>query len=142
MIIVRARTPKGLSWAGRLAVLGTAALLLPLAPSWAQKSETEQATKERNESLRKLAEALGSSDRQTLALKQQLAMEHQAAIHRDLFEVQSQKRKAQARLDAQRQPEPGGKQELAMLDDLEKRLMEEIESIGKQNQSLAVNMSL
>ena len=35
-MIVRAKTPKGLSWAGRLAVLGMAALLLPLAPSWAQ----------------------------------------------------------------------------------------------------------
>ena len=36
-MIVRAKTPKGLSWAGRIAVLGMAALLLPLAPSWAQK---------------------------------------------------------------------------------------------------------
>ena len=35
-MIVRAKTPKGLSWTGRLAVLGIAALLLPLAPSWAQ----------------------------------------------------------------------------------------------------------
>ena len=38
-MIVRARTPKGLSWAGRLAVLGLAALLLPLAPSWAQDND-------------------------------------------------------------------------------------------------------
>jgi beta-lactamase regulating signal transducer with metallopeptidase domain len=38
-MIMRANTPKGLSWAGRLAVLGTAALLLPLAPSWAEKTE-------------------------------------------------------------------------------------------------------
>lgn len=38
-MIVRAKTPKGLSWSGRLAVLGTAALLLPLAPSWGQKSD-------------------------------------------------------------------------------------------------------
>jgi bla regulator protein BlaR1 len=40
-MIVRAQTPKGLSWAGRLAVLGTAALLLPLAPSWGQKSDPD-----------------------------------------------------------------------------------------------------
>ena len=40
-MIVRAQTPKGLSWAGRLAVLGTAALLLPLAPSWGQKTEAD-----------------------------------------------------------------------------------------------------
>jgi len=37
-MIIRAKTPKGLSWAGRLAVLGLAALLLPLAPSWAQNT--------------------------------------------------------------------------------------------------------
>ena len=41
-MIVRAQTPKGLSWAGRLAVLGTATLLLPLAPSWGQKSDTDR----------------------------------------------------------------------------------------------------
>jgi bla regulator protein blaR1 len=40
-MIVRARTPKGLSWAGRLAVLGLTMLLLPLAPSWGQKSDAE-----------------------------------------------------------------------------------------------------
>jgi beta-lactamase regulating signal transducer with metallopeptidase domain len=38
-MIVRAKTPKGLSWAGRIAVLGMAALSLPLAPSWAQNNE-------------------------------------------------------------------------------------------------------
>ncbi len=44
-MIIRAKTPKGLSWAGRLAVLGLAALLLPLAPSWAQNND--QKTKRR-----------------------------------------------------------------------------------------------
>ena len=39
-MIVRAQTPKGLSWAGRLAVLAVAVFLLPLAPSWGQKSDT------------------------------------------------------------------------------------------------------
>jgi bla regulator protein BlaR1 len=39
-MIVGAKTPKGLSWTGRLAVLGMAALLLPLAPSWAQNKLT------------------------------------------------------------------------------------------------------
>ena len=43
-MIMRAQTPKGLSWAGRLAVLGTAALLLPLAPSWGQKTEADSNT--------------------------------------------------------------------------------------------------
>lgn len=35
-MIVRANTPKGLSRAGRFAVLGMASFLLPLSPSWAQ----------------------------------------------------------------------------------------------------------
>ncbi len=38
-MILSAKTPKGLSWAGRIAVLGIAALLLPLAPSWAQNDK-------------------------------------------------------------------------------------------------------
>ena len=45
-MIVRAKTPKGLSWAGRIAVLGMAALLLPLAPSWAQ-DDAEQRVAEK-----------------------------------------------------------------------------------------------
>ena len=55
-MIMRAKTPKGLSWAGRFTVLGMAAVLLPLAPSWAQQGETEKPAKERRESLRKYTE--------------------------------------------------------------------------------------
>jgi hypothetical protein len=105
-MIMRTKTPKGPSWAGRIAVLGVAALTLPLAPSRAQKSETEQPTLERRESLRKRAEAVGSDDRQTRALKQQVAIENLAHIRKELLEVQSQKRKAQALLKAQKQVEP------------------------------------
>jgi beta-lactamase regulating signal transducer with metallopeptidase domain len=36
-MIVRARTLKGLSWTGRAGVLGLSVLILPLAPTWAQK---------------------------------------------------------------------------------------------------------
>jgi beta-lactamase regulating signal transducer with metallopeptidase domain len=150
-MIVRAKTPKGLTWAGRIGVLCMAALLLPLAPSWAQKSETEQATKERNESLRKLAVAVGSDDRQTLALKQQFAMEHLATIHKELLDVQSQKRQAQATLKVLQQAAgPAAEAEIdrskeieqavAMLDDLENRLTAEIASLSKENQSLAINI--
>ena len=39
-MIVHAKTPKGLSLVGRFAVVGLAALLLPLAPSWAQKDKS------------------------------------------------------------------------------------------------------
>ncbi|MFI5454480.1 MAG: M56 family metallopeptidase [Isosphaerales bacterium] len=137
-MIVRAETPKGLSWAGRLAVMGTAALLLPLAPSWAQKDDPAkppaardrlitdddskanvdkveklkeqygELLKERRTNLRKLAQTVGSDDRQTLAYRQQIAMEHLAYVRKDLEDVQSQKRKVQARLKAQRPKEPRG----------------------------------
>ena len=42
------RTPKGLSWAGRLAVLAAGLLLLPLAPSWGQKSDADEPAAELN----------------------------------------------------------------------------------------------
>jgi beta-lactamase regulating signal transducer with metallopeptidase domain len=47
-MIVRAQTPKGLSWVGRLAVMAAAAFLLPLAPSWGQKSDADEPTAELN----------------------------------------------------------------------------------------------
>jgi beta-lactamase regulating signal transducer with metallopeptidase domain len=39
-MIVCAKTPKGLSWAGRFAVLAMAALALPIAPGWAQDKKS------------------------------------------------------------------------------------------------------
>ncbi len=39
-MIVRADTPKGLSWSGRTTVLAIAAFVLPLAPSWAQNHKS------------------------------------------------------------------------------------------------------
>ena len=53
-MIVRAKTPKRLSIAGRLVVLGLAALLLPLAPSWAQNDKTELSAAEPNQSPNKV----------------------------------------------------------------------------------------
>jgi bla regulator protein blaR1 len=51
-MIVRAKTPKGLSLVGRLAVVGLAALLLPLAPSWAQKDTPASASADLEQQLR------------------------------------------------------------------------------------------
>ena len=67
-MIMRAKTPKGLSWAGRLAVMGTAVLLLPLAPSWAQKNDSVVPPNalDRQDNVRKLAETLGANDREAL----------------------------------------------------------------------------
>jgi polysaccharide biosynthesis transport protein len=64
--------------------------------------------KEKREMLRKLAEAVGSTDRQTIALKQQISEEHLAYIRRELLDVQSQKRKAEARLKTRAQTESPG----------------------------------
>jgi beta-lactamase regulating signal transducer with metallopeptidase domain len=43
-MIVTARTPKGMSWAGRLGVIGLASLILPLAPSWSQTPDEDHST--------------------------------------------------------------------------------------------------
>jgi beta-lactamase regulating signal transducer with metallopeptidase domain len=140
-MIMRAKTPRGLSWAGRFAVLGTAAILLPLAPSWAQKSDAETPVKERRQSERKRAEIVASSDRQTQPLRQQNAMEHLATMRKELLDLQSQKRKAHAALRAL----PRGEkleQELAALDGIERRLMQEVRAAQDANQSLTETLAL
>ncbi|MFI5457360.1 MAG: polysaccharide biosynthesis tyrosine autokinase [Isosphaerales bacterium] len=72
------------------------------------KKQYDEMLKERRANLRELAQTVGSDDRQTLAYRQQIAMEHLAYIRKDLADVQSQKRKAQARLKAQRPEDPRG----------------------------------
>jgi capsular exopolysaccharide synthesis family protein len=52
--------------------------------------------------LRTLAETVGSDDSQTLAMQQQFAIEHLAAVRKELLDVQSQKRKLEAILNARR----------------------------------------
>jgi hypothetical protein len=54
----------------------------------------------KREALRKLAETVGSDDRQTLALRQQYAMEHLHYLQTELLGVRSQKRKLEAQLNA------------------------------------------
>ena len=58
--------------------------------------------KDRRDALRTLAQRAGSDDRQTLVLKQQYAIELGTAVRKDLREVQSQKRKLEAMIKAQR----------------------------------------
>ncbi len=67
--------------------------------------------KERRETLRKLARTAGSDDRQTLAYQQQIAMEHQARVRNELLDVQSQKRRLQARLKVKAQQSEEGRAE-------------------------------
>jgi capsular exopolysaccharide synthesis family protein len=67
------------------------------------KESYAETMKIHRQNLKKLAERAGSDDRQTLALKQQFAMEHLDHVKKELLEIQSQKRKAQAELKVQQQ---------------------------------------
>jgi len=69
------------------------------------KTQYGDMLKERRANLRRLAETVGSDDRRTLAYRQQIELEHQAYVRKDLQDVQSQKRKLQARLKTQQQPD-------------------------------------
>lgn len=66
-MIVKARTPRRLTWAGRLAIACCSALLLPLAPSWAQKDDHEAKATDRP--------APAAPDRDTQARYEALAAE-------------------------------------------------------------------
>ncbi len=66
------------------------------------KQSYAEILKERRDHQRKLAVTVGSDDRQTLALRQQYAMEHMASLRTELLDVQSQKRKAEALLKLRR----------------------------------------
>jgi capsular exopolysaccharide synthesis family protein len=57
--------------------------------------------KSHRQNLKKLAEAVGSDDRQTVALKQQFALEHLEAINKERLGIQSQKRRMEAELKMQ-----------------------------------------
>lgn len=58
--------------------------------------------KMKRETMRKLAETVGSDDRETLALRQQYAFEHLHYLQTELLGVRSQKRKIEAELKALR----------------------------------------
>ena len=61
--------------------------------------------KGRRETLKSLAETVGSDDRKTLSMQQQFAMEHLAAVRKELLDVQSQKRKVESLLQMRRPEE-------------------------------------
>lgn len=69
--------------------------------------------KQRRETKRKLAETVGSDDRETLALRQQYAMEHLAHLQKELLSVQSKKRLVQSQLKTKANSDNGGSQPTA-----------------------------
>jgi beta-lactamase regulating signal transducer with metallopeptidase domain len=89
-MIMRANTPKSLSWVGWLAVLGLAFLLLPLAPVQGQQPEPssqEDAVKKRVTEYQRALEALARAQ----------AEEKQAADYERVFRVLAQKAAQNAR---------------------------------------------
>ena len=66
------------------------------------KQNYTEILKERREHQKKLALTVGSDDRQTLAIRQQYAMEHVGALRSELLDIQSQKRKAESQLRIRR----------------------------------------
>lgn len=63
-MIVKARTPRRLSWPGKLAVACVSALLLPLGPSWAQKASGDgEAAKPRKQEPSAAAPGDGADER-------------------------------------------------------------------------------
>jgi polysaccharide biosynthesis transport protein len=62
------------------------------------KEQYEEMLKERRETLRKLAETVGSDQGDTLALRQQYALDHLEYVQNDLQQIQSKKRMVRARL--------------------------------------------
>ncbi len=69
------------------------------------KESYGETLKERRDRLRKNAEAVGSDDRDTLALRQQYAWEHVAGLMRELAEIQARKRRLEAQLKTRSKPE-------------------------------------
>src|SRR5439155_7317317 len=72
-MIMQASTPRGLSRLGRLAVLGLAAVLLPLAPSRAQQASPEPKA-ESKPAPQTLEEVLRLDDSVIVALPEQLRL--------------------------------------------------------------------
>ncbi len=63
--------------------------------------------KKKRETMRKLAEAVGSDDKETLALRQQYAMEHSQYLQKELLDIKSRRRKVESQLKLLRPGEPG-----------------------------------
>ncbi len=78
-MILRGTTPRTLTWAGLLAVLGLAAVLLPLTPSWAQQPPVDR---ERAEAERRRAQEAEEAARAA----QREAQERRRAVEREALE--------------------------------------------------------
>ena len=72
------------------------------------KDNYAEMLKKKREIMRNLAESVGSDDRQTLALRQQYAMEHLHYLQKELLDIQSQRRKVEAQIKLLRPGEASG----------------------------------
>src|SRR5262249_9943595 len=62
------------------------------------KESYAELLKKKRDMMRKLAEAVGTDDRETLALRQQYAMEHLHFLQKELLDIQSKRRKLEVQL--------------------------------------------
>jgi capsular exopolysaccharide synthesis family protein len=65
----------------------------------------QSSLQKKRDELRKLAEAVGSDNKQTLSLKQQFELERHSRVENDLMQVQSELRKAQIELEVRQSRE-------------------------------------
>src|SRR5262249_45751516 len=62
------------------------------------KENYTELLKKKRETIRKLAESAGSNDRETLMLRQQYALEHRHYLEKEKLDIQSRRRRLDARL--------------------------------------------
>jgi capsular exopolysaccharide synthesis family protein len=102
------------------------------------KERYAAALKEHRASLKDLAKKAGSDDRGTLALKQQLEMEHLHTVQGELFAIQRDKRKTEALIKALRaREEPTETSDQSIPEEEIDRFVEAQPSIGSLVQKLA-----
>ncbi|MHB1556393.1 MAG: polysaccharide biosynthesis tyrosine autokinase [Isosphaeraceae bacterium] len=102
--------------------------------------------KKKRETMRRLAESVGSNDRETLALRQQYALEHLQFLQKERLEIQSQRRRLevemkQARPEAIPEPASISEAELNRLVDQHPAVAELIAELAERELQLQTQMA-
>ncbi len=102
--------------------------------------------KRKRDTMRKLAESVGSNDRETLALRQQYALEHLQYLQKERLEIESQRRRIevemkQARPRAMPEPAPLSEAELDQLVDRHPAVAELTAELAERESQLQTQMA-
>lgn len=102
--------------------------------------------KKKRDTMRKLAESVGSNDRETLALRQQYAMEHLQFLQKERLEIQSQRRRLeveikQARPETISEPAPLSEAELDQLVDQHPAVANLIAELAERESQLETQLA-